>query len=117
MGIVLLAFVDLLMPLQSLASRWMSTRRDNNVGGAGLRYVSVRPTVGSRPMGSTSGAAIKPARPLRVVRVVEGHANESHTGRLVISGRMSDVCAELDRLAALEASGVISLHEKSYRLH
>jgi hypothetical protein len=25
-------------------------------------------------------------------------------GRLVISGRMADVCAELDRLAALEAT-------------
>ena len=26
-------------------------------------------------------------------------------GRVVISGRMADVCAELDRLAALEAAG------------
>jgi hypothetical protein len=35
-------------------------------------------------------------RPLRVVRAAPG--------RLVISGRMADVCAELDRLAALEAA-------------
>lgn len=34
----------------------------------------------------------------RRVRVVQSR------GRLVISGRMSDVCAELDRLAALEAA-------------
>jgi hypothetical protein len=33
-------------------------------------------------------------RPLRVVR--------GAPGRLVISGRMADVCAELERLAALE---------------
>jgi hypothetical protein len=30
---------------------------------------------------------------------------------------MSDVCAELDRLAALEASGAVSLHDRNYRLH
>jgi hypothetical protein len=33
---------------------------------------------------------------LRIVR---------NSGRIVISGRMADVCAELDRLAALESAG------------
>ena len=43
-------------------------------------------------------------RPLRVLRVVDsGHASTT-AGRMVISGRMADVCAELDRLAAAEAS-------------
>ncbi|HZY19235.1 MAG TPA: hypothetical protein VFE82_12205 [Ramlibacter sp.] len=43
-------------------------------------------------------------RPLRVLRIVdEGHA-PSTAGRMVISGRMADVCAELERLAALEAA-------------
>jgi hypothetical protein len=43
-------------------------------------------------------------RPLRVLRVVDdGHA-PCTAGRMVISGRMADVCAELDRLAALEAA-------------
>ncbi|MEY4713231.1 MAG: hypothetical protein RIS88_2681 [Pseudomonadota bacterium] len=41
-------------------------------------------------------------RTLRVVRVVEGRASGLGAGRMVISGRMADVCAELDRLAALE---------------
>jgi len=41
-------------------------------------------------------------RPLRVVRLVEGLAGCSGAGRMVISGRMADVCAELDRLAELE---------------
>jgi hypothetical protein len=36
--------------------------------------------------------------PLRVVRVKE--VNPQMAGRMVISGRMADVCAELDRLAA-----------------
>ncbi|MDB5850527.1 MAG: hypothetical protein JWP29_4279 [Rhodoferax sp.] len=46
------------------------------------------------------------ARPLRVVRVLDSAtaAGASSAGRMVISGRMADVCAELDRLAALEAA-------------
>jgi hypothetical protein len=42
-------------------------------------------------------------RPLRVVHVAEDQRQPRHTaGRMVISGRMADVCAELDRLIALE---------------
>jgi hypothetical protein len=40
-------------------------------------------------------------RPLRVVRVLEPNQAPDKVGRMVISGRMADVCAELDRLAAL----------------
>ncbi len=41
--------------------------------------------------------------PLRVVHVIDGAGGgRGASGRLVISGRMADVCAELDRLAALE---------------
>jgi len=43
-------------------------------------------------------------RPLRVLHVMEPGQTSSHIGRLVISGRMADVCAELDRLAAFEHS-------------
>ncbi|MCX8521887.1 MAG: hypothetical protein ORN28_10175 [Rhodoferax sp.] len=43
------------------------------------------------------------AMPLRVLRVDDDPAGEN-TGRLRISGRMADVCAELDRLAAKEAA-------------
>jgi hypothetical protein len=43
-------------------------------------------------------------RPLRVVRVMEANQARSQTGRLVISGRLADVCAELDRLAACESA-------------
>ncbi len=44
-----------------------------------------------------------PTRPLRVLRVIEGGEARQCAGRMVISGRMADVCAELDRLAAREA--------------
>ena len=43
-------------------------------------------------------------KPLRVLRVVESGQSRSSVGRMVISGRMADVCAELDRLAAREAA-------------
>jgi hypothetical protein len=45
-----------------------------------------------------------PAKPLRVVRVLEPSVPRQVAGRMVISGRLADVCAELDRLAALEAA-------------
>lgn len=45
-----------------------------------------------------------PGRPLRVLRVVDAAQGPASAGRMVISGRLADVCAELDRLAALEAA-------------
>jgi hypothetical protein len=42
-------------------------------------------------------------RPLRTVRVMELGQTPGQVGRMVMSGRMADVCAELDRLAACEA--------------
>jgi hypothetical protein len=42
-------------------------------------------------------------RPLRTVRVIEAGQAPGQVGRMVMSGRMADVCAELDRLAACEA--------------
>jgi len=42
-------------------------------------------------------------QPLRVLRVMDADQAPAQIGRLRISGRMADVCAELDRLAAHEA--------------
>jgi hypothetical protein len=42
------------------------------------------------------------AKPLRVLRYVEGGLPRASVGRMVISGSMADVCAELDRLVAQE---------------
>ncbi len=53
---------------------------------------SLRASSGVHPGRPSCGSFSR--RPLRVVR---------SSGRLVISGRMADVCAELDRLAALES--------------
>lgn len=45
---------------------------------------------------------IRVNRPLRIVRILDNDGSPANVGRMVISGRMADVCAELDRLAACE---------------
>ena len=63
-------------------------------------------SAGTSPVRAAQPAAAGQAfKPLRVVRVLEPSAPRSTAGRMVISGRLADVCAELDRLAALEAQG------------
>jgi len=55
--------------------------------------------------GNAAGISMRsaPRKPLRVLRVMDADLAPAQTGRLRISGRMADVCAELDRLAAHEA--------------
>jgi hypothetical protein len=48
-------------------------------------------------------AANRVAKPLRVARVQDDMSPPDRAGRMVMSGRMDDVCAELDRLVQLEA--------------
>ncbi len=55
------------------------------------------------PLGAPRQALAR-GMPLRVVRVVEAGQTRASVGRMVISGRMADVCAELDRLAEREAA-------------
>lgn len=43
-------------------------------------------------------------RPVRIIRVLEASQAPAQAGRMVMSGRMADVCAELDRLAARETA-------------
>jgi hypothetical protein len=75
MAAALFSFFRSLLPRKAAAPTMHSLR------------ASAGTPAGRPPCGSFSG------RPLRVVR---------SSGRLVISGRMADVCAELDRLAAIE---------------
>jgi hypothetical protein len=57
-----------------------------------------KPSLEAKPELARSAVAPSNIYPLRIVRVKE--ANPQMAGRMVISGRMADVCAELDRLAA-----------------
>lgn len=110
MGIAkMLTLSDLLSPLHTLANRWMPVRR----GRANpMRYVAVRPSWLADNPRSTN---VKPhaGKPLRVVRLIDAQSPFA-SGRLVISGRMDEVCAELARLAALESR---DLESTSSHLH
>jgi hypothetical protein len=68
-----------------------------------VRPVGTRPQITARPVSSI--CAPRPTA-LRVVRVCDAQQRPGDMGRLVISGRMADVCAELDRLAECEAHQV-----------
>lgn len=57
-----------------------------------------------RPAQSGSETPHRRTPPLRVVRGIEIGMPRGSSGRMVISGRLADVCAELDRLAALESN-------------
>nr|WP_315241812.1 hypothetical protein [uncultured Albidiferax sp.] len=61
------------------------------------------PAWAARPGCSTPPPAA-PRRPVRVLRVIDTPQSTASAGRMRISGRMADVCAELDRLAALEST-------------
>ena len=90
MGIALFSVQRLFAPLHGLMGFF---RRD------GLACSAQRAPMAARPH-----ERVVQARPLRVLRVLDrGHA-PACAGRMRISGRMADVCAELDRLAATEAA-------------
>ena len=98
MGITLSTFGGLLAPLQQFAA-WLASAPARPPQHHAVRLAPVpaaqAPLRARRPLRSV--------RPVRVVRVVEACQAPAGAGRMVISGRMADVCAELDRLAAIEA--------------
>ena len=59
-----------------------------------------------RRAAAAHAAAEKTATPsrLKVVRVFDAAVGPACAGRMVISGRMSDVCAELERMAQRETA-------------
>ena len=57
-----------------------------------------KPSPAANPELTQSPLATSNVYPLRVIRVKDG--SPQLAGRMVISGRMADVCAELDRMAA-----------------
>lgn len=97
MGIALFGLDGLMAPLRGLW-QWMARPSPAPRHGARLQPAPARTAA------PTKGAICAAAhRPLRVVRVVEG-SRAAGAGRMFMSGRMADICAELERLAALEAA-------------
>jgi hypothetical protein len=107
MGITLSTFSGLLAPLQQFAGWLASAPARSRPRGGAMRATASPATRSASGRAHGSWRAATRARPLRrpvrVVRVVDACQAPAHAGRMVISGRMADVCAELERLAALEA--------------
>ena len=84
-----------------------STRRFAPAGSMGLlgltapvaHQASNTPTAHSRPTSPRANAL-----PLRVTRLLDQGCSSASAGRMVMSGSFADVCAELDRLVALESA-------------
>lgn len=120
MGIAIFSIAGLLSPLQA-AMTWLIALGDRaapaperahspNASAALSLRSQVRPAPPppircARPGWSRVAPVARGAgRPaLRVLRVVESHHGKASAGRMVISGRMADVCAELDRLTRAES--------------
>ena len=108
MNIALFAQSRIFGSLQALVRRWTandaSTHPRDAQTAKGDRRLAAK-TI-AYPVLMAGAAAHNPTKlmPLRVVRVIEAGQSRSSIGRIVISGRMVDVCAELDRLAAGEAA-------------
>jgi hypothetical protein len=99
MAIALFTLGGLLAPLLSL-NRWLLDTHPPRRGRVQQPVVPGPAGVARRSLASS--ARVRPVRPLRVVRCVDASQAPASAGRMFISGRMADVCAELDRLAALE---------------
>ena len=104
MAITMFSIGNLLAPLSGLLS-WFTPGAASPV--APQYRADTRPAVFrsrgrvARPLAASQ--CRKSARPLRVFRA-RGDAPAPAAIRMAISGSMADVCAELERLAALEAT-------------
>jgi hypothetical protein len=114
MNLALFAHSGVFLPLQGLL-RWMSTpARPLPHAIANPQRTAAHASAAAKVAPKLVASCAIPARatapihahrkPLRVVRVLEAGQTRASVGRMVISGRMADVCAELDRLAASEAT-------------
>lgn len=102
MGIALLALSGLFKNLPSLTTRTPSQALPKRQAQRPHPEWAVRSTPCALPShGKVQTAKRQPS--LRVVHVHESGQSAAGAGRMVISGRMADVCAELDRLVAMEA--------------
>ena len=87
---------------QPSTERITEHRTGNNMAGI-ARRAHKRPALGSKPLTcfQARNHALQGQAPsrLRVLREFEPGASPACAGRMVISGRMADVCAELERMS------------------
>ena len=108
MNLALFAHSAVFVPLQALVRGWVQNRVP--ASRAAVRTPAASPvfapeSIATHAVKTDAGGQNHAAhRPLRIVRVLEAGQARTNVGRMVISGCMADVCAELDRLAAREAA-------------
>jgi hypothetical protein len=105
MGIALLALSGLFQGLSSF-NRAATAPRPRPAGRVHPVWTVRRPTCQTMAASLMAKKTTVMPPALRVLRVAENGPRSDCAGRMVISGRMADVCAELDRLVALEAAQV-----------
>jgi len=110
MSTALIAVSAVLTPLQGLW-RWLMPAAKGHCAPSGRAWHGALGNASSTTIGACSARHAQPdlashsmGRPLRIVRILEADQAPAQVGRLRISGRMADVCAELDRLAARETT-------------
>ncbi len=102
MGIALLALSGLFKNLQSFTTSTPAQALPKRTVVRLHPEWAVRSTPCAQPShGKTQVAPRQPS--LRIVHVHESGQSSAGAGRMVICGRMADVCAELDRMVAIEA--------------
>ncbi|MDO5692846.1 MAG: hypothetical protein Q4G70_10255 [Pseudomonadota bacterium] len=87
----------------SAMARRRAAQKSADAQAAGQRTLALVPP--AAPAADTPSATGTPT--VRVTRLVDARQPAADSGRLRISGRLIDVCAELDRLAAAEAQGAL----------
>jgi hypothetical protein len=112
MGIAVFAAAGVFAPLQAMVGRFVASGRSfwspRSVRGRhtftriASNFVAPQQETTWTEGRFDSGACVDSSpRPLRVVRMVERGHRPGAAGRMVISGRMADVCAELERMEQL----------------
>ena len=95
-------FLTLMRQLSTKDGR--SFLRQASIQPDGLRRTTHSPVLRTQAASASRNSAALNFRAVRMVRVVEAGQSRSNAGRMVISGRMADVCAELDRMVARESA-------------
>ena len=99
------ALVSLFMPVQHAAAgnlaRTNEAPKNRPVRPCGFEKVAWRLAPRASVHSSPTTQNTAPSR-LKIIREFDPGVGASFAGRMVISGRMADVCAELDRMAQLE---------------
>ncbi len=93
----------LLAPVQSLLALFVpSASASGHVG----RSLQLPTSSKNKACSVTQPAARTAPSRLKIVREYEAGVGPTCAGRMVISGRMADVCAELDRMAQRESASL-----------